>query len=88
MNHTFEHVRQLIANEFSLDPATIEPETPLVELGVDSLAALEFAFRLEEAFGVRFDDDVDLRGAAVRDLVTAVEAAQERARVRGEPAAA
>ena len=75
MNGTFERVRALMAKEFQLDPARITPDTPLSDLGVDSLAALEFVFALENEFGIRFDTDVDLRGGAVRTVVEIVKSA-------------
>ncbi|HYQ99134.1 MAG TPA: acyl carrier protein [Casimicrobiaceae bacterium] len=75
MNETFERVRALMIKEFQLDPTRVAPETPLSELGVDSLAALEFVFALENEFAIRFDTDVDLRGGAVRDVVAAVQTA-------------
>ncbi len=74
MNETFERVRALMIKEFQLDPARVTPETALTDLGVDSLAALEFVFALENEFAIRFDTDVDLRGGAVRDVVAAVQA--------------
>ena len=75
MSTTFERIRTLMAGEFQLDPGTITPETQLTELGVDSLAALEFVFVLEESFGLTMDADTDLRGGLVRDVVAAVERA-------------
>lgn len=75
MTDTFERIRALMAEEFQLDPRTITPETPLIDLGVDSLAALEFAFDLEEAFHITLDPQTDLRGGKVADVVAAVEAA-------------
>lgn len=79
MRSTFETVRDLMANEFQLDAETILPDTLLVDLGVDSLAALEFAFDLEEAFGVTLDPRTDLRAARVQDVVAAVDAARQLA---------
>jgi len=78
MNETFERVRALMAKEFQLDPDRITPDTPLADLGVDSLAALEFLFVLENEFAVRLDADVDLRGGAVRHVVDVVESAFAR----------
>ena len=78
MNETFERVRALMAKEFQLDPDRITPDTPLADLGVDSLAALEFLFALENEFAVRLDADVDLRGGAVRHVVEVVESAFAR----------
>jgi len=81
MSTTFETVRSLMAHEFELDEAAILPATPLVDLGVDSLAALEFVFNLEDAFGVTLDPRTDLRSAQVQDVVAAVEAARAAAPV-------
>jgi len=75
MNGTFERVHALMAKEFQLDPARVTLDTPLADLGVDSLAALEFVFALENEFGIRLDTDVDLRGGAVRNVVEIVESA-------------
>jgi acyl carrier protein len=52
MTDTFEKIRALMAAEFHLDPRSIRPETPLIDLGVDSLAALEFVFDLEDSFRI------------------------------------
>jgi acyl carrier protein len=76
MGSTFETIRNLMVNEFQLDASTILPDTPLVDLGVDSLAALEFGFALEEAFAVTLDPRTDLRAARVSDVVAAVDAAR------------
>ena len=88
MNETFERVRALMIKEFQLDPARVTPETPLTELGVDSLAALEFVFALENEFAIRFDTDVDLRGGAVRDVVAAVQAVLSQQPAVPNPSAA
>jgi acyl carrier protein len=76
MNDTFERVKALMVGEFQLDPASVTPATPLTELGVDSLAALEFVFVLEDAFGITIDATTDLRGGRVEDVVNAVNRAQ------------
>jgi acyl carrier protein len=73
MNDTFARIRNLLAGEFEIDPATIVPATPLTALGVDSLAALEFVFILEDMFHVTLDAQTDLRGGLVQDLIDAVE---------------
>jgi acyl carrier protein len=78
MNGTFERVKALMVGEFQIDPDAITPETQLTELGVDSLAALEFVFVLEEAFRFTMDNDTDLRGGLVQDVVNAVEHALSR----------
>jgi acyl carrier protein len=76
MTDTFERVKALMVREFQLDPAAIAPTVPLDALGVDSLAALEFLFALEDEFHVSLDGAADIRGGAVQDVVDAVEVAR------------
>lgn len=78
MSTTFDRVRAMLAMEFAVDPARIALETPLEELGVDSLAALEFAFELEDEFKIKLDSQADLRGGRVCDVVAIVDAAVVR----------
>jgi acyl carrier protein len=80
MEDTFTRVRALMAQELGVAPETIEPSTELAALGIDSLAALEFVFTLEEAFGVRFGEDADIRGGKVEDVVDIVERELARAK--------
>jgi acyl carrier protein len=75
MTSTLDSIRALMAREFNLDARAIQADTPLTELGVDSLAALEFVFDLEEAFNITLDPQTDLRGGRVSDVVAAVDSA-------------
>jgi acyl carrier protein len=77
MNEIFERVKMLMVREFHADPQLLQPETELTALGVDSLATLEFAFELEEAFGISLES-TDLRGTTVQAVVDAVRAAMAR----------
>jgi len=74
MNETFEKVRAMLVTEFQLDPGMIRPDTQLAELGVDSLAALEFVFVLEDALHISVDA-TDFRGGKVKDVADAVDQA-------------
>jgi acyl carrier protein len=78
MNTTFARIRTLMAAEFQILPESITPETALTDLGVDSLAALEFVFLLEDEFDFTMDNGTDLRGGLVQDVVDAVELALSR----------
>lgn len=77
MNDTFEKVKAMMVREFSVDAELLQPDTELVALGVDSLTTLEFAFELEEAFGISLEA-TDLRGSTVQAVVAAVSAALAR----------
>ncbi|MHB8493205.1 MAG: acyl carrier protein [Casimicrobiaceae bacterium] len=75
MDDTFSKVKALMVQEFELPADSVTPTTELTALGVDSLAALEFVFDLEDAFGVTMGTETDLRGGTVQDVVAAVDAA-------------
>jgi acyl carrier protein len=75
MNETFDMVKALIVQECKVAPEAITPATPLGELGLDSLAALEFVFTLEDMFHVTLNSETDLRGGKVQDVVDIVSAA-------------
>jgi len=45
-------VAQIIAEQAMLDLDSIEPETTLDDLGLDSLALVEVVFGIEEAFDI------------------------------------
>jgi acyl carrier protein len=86
MDPTFLKIRELLTREFELLPDAVAPETDLATLGVDSLAALEFLFALEDAFEVRFGQEGELRAGTVQDVVDLVN--QALARGHDLPAAA
>lgn len=75
MDDTFAKVKALMVTEFEIPAENITPGTDLTALGVDSLAALEFIFDLEDAFGVTIEAETDLRAGKVQDVVDAVNAA-------------
>jgi acyl carrier protein len=52
-----QQVQALLQTHFSLTAEQVQPETPLVDLGIDSLAAIEFMFQLENEFKVSLSDE-------------------------------
>ena len=58
---TISRIRQLALDEFSLDADKLDPNAPLDQVGIDSLAFIEFMFKVEDEFGVKVSDD-ELRG--------------------------
>ena len=57
----YQLVSTLLSAQFEVDPAAIEPDARLADLGLDSLAAVELFDVLEERTGVRLEtDDADL----------------------------
>ncbi len=53
---TFDVLRDVMAKDHGLDPETLQPETPLADLTIDSLALIELIFTLEDRFNVVADN--------------------------------
>jgi acyl carrier protein len=76
---TLARIRELAAQEFSIDSGALDPAAPLDTLGVDSLSVIEFMFKVEEEFDVSVSDDelknirtlADLERHVASALVTA-----------------
>ena len=63
---TFAAISDVLAEKFKVDPARVEPATTLEELGLDSLALMEFVFAVEDRFDVRIPEErLDPRQAGV-----------------------
>lgn len=50
----------LVAGTLKVDPATIDTDKPIMELGLDSISAVTMTVQLEEALGVAIDPTVIL----------------------------
>jgi len=73
---TFQTLAQILQNEHRVDPARIRPETALADLGLDSLALMEFVFSAEDALRLRLpEDQLDPRAAGITlgELCEAIE---------------
>ena len=54
----FEKVRDALASQFELDPASITLETNLIDdLGADSLDVVELIMELEDEFDIKISDE-------------------------------
>ena len=74
----FENVRNVLAQQFEIDPETITPETNLFDdLGADSLDVVELIMSLEDEYGITIPDD------AAADLVTVGKIAEYLEKVIG-----
>jgi acyl carrier protein len=54
--NTLQTVQNLLMKEFGLAPETVHADAKLQELGIDSLATIEFMFLLEETFGLSLSE--------------------------------
>ncbi len=69
---TLEKVQQLFAQKVKAD--TIDPNTELRELGLDSLDLVELMMEIEKEFGFEFDNDEMTSFKTLADVVKAIEA--------------
>ncbi len=66
MNDLFPRAAEILEKKFGVDPALIRPEATLDQLGLDSLALMEFVFEVEDRFEVRIPQEkLDPRQAGV-----------------------
>jgi acyl carrier protein len=54
---TFNTIATILARDFHVEPDQIQPQVALQELGLDSLALMEFVFAVEDAFHLRIPED-------------------------------
>ena len=54
---TLAKVQEMLVAEFELRAEQVVPDSKLADLGIDSLATLEFLFKLEEEFGLDLNSD-------------------------------
>lgn len=63
---TFDAIATDLVEKFHVDAAAVQPSTTLDQLGLDSLALMEFVFAVEDRFDVRIPEDrLDPRQAGV-----------------------
>ena len=66
MNDLFPRAAEILEKKFGVDPALVRPETTLEQLGLDSLALMEFVFEVEDRFEVRIPQEkLDPRQAGI-----------------------
>ena len=75
-----EQVVAILAEQAMLDPADVEPQHSLADLGIDSLGLVESIFAIEERFDIAVPFNANAPDAGSFDIssVDAVVAAVER----------
>lgn len=64
---------ELAVKEFNCDPEKISADTPIKDLGIDSIAMLEFIFRIEDVFGIQVDNDQAAKLDTIADIANLIE---------------
>lgn len=72
-----QQVIRIIAESKNLDSAEITVDTPMKELGLDSLDGMSIIFDLENAFEIEIPEDAPEKARTVGDLVEGVRALVE-----------
>lgn len=88
---SFNSIASILEADFHVARANISPATALSDLGLDSLALMEFVFAVEDAFHLRIPEDrLDLREADItlQRLCEVIDAEGEAAVARSELMAA
>ena len=63
---TFDAISAVLVDQFHVAAASVQPQAALDQLGLDSLALMEFVFAVEDRFDVRIPEDrLDPRQAGV-----------------------
>lgn len=66
----FEKIRDLLANQFEVDPETITIDTSLIDdLGADSLDVVEMIMALEDEYGISVSDEDAVNLNTVRKII-------------------
>lgn len=82
-------VEALLTNNLSIPPEKIRPEADLRhDLGLDSFAAVELSFAVEEEFAIKVADDEMATVKTVGDLVEAIRKRVQPPSADGAPAPA
>jgi acyl carrier protein len=65
-------LRTYVEEDLKQDPNKVSMFSTLEDMGVDSLQAIEFVFKLEEEFKIRLDAE-ELKNSSVESLVALIE---------------
>lgn len=73
----FEKIRDVLAQQFEIDPETISMDTNLIDdLGADSLDVVELIMSVEDEFGIAIPDENAANLVTVAKIVDYLEKLQ------------
>ena len=84
---TFAVISAVLVEQFHVDAAAVQPAAALDQLGLDSLALMEFVFAVEDRLDVRIPEDrLDPRqaGVTLEQLATLLDEAVAAKPARGD----
>jgi acyl carrier protein len=67
-----ERLRKVVLNRVDVDPALLQPDAELAEIGIDSFSLIELVFLAEEEFRVNIPVE-ELAVKTVSDVLTVIE---------------
>ncbi len=73
---SFDIVTEILSRNFKIDAKKIQPQTQLKDLGLDSLALIDFVFHLEDQLNVRIPEerlDPQNAGLTLADVCNALD---------------
>lgn len=70
---TLQDICNLAAENFGGDPAALDPDAPIQQLGADSLGYLEFLFELEGHFEITIEQETVAKVKTLRELAALVD---------------
>jgi acyl carrier protein len=84
---THTAVRELAAKQYGGDPATVDVDLPVDQLGIDSLGYMEFLFELEDHVGYPIPQQEAAAVRTLRELAALVDSLRPAANQAAHPAA-
>ena len=69
---TLETVQSILAEALKVQPAQLEPEAKLEDLGVDSLDLIDLIFKIEDRFNLNIKDD-SRKLVTIKDVVAYID---------------
>lgn len=85
---TLTTIRELAAKQYGGDPATVDVDLPVDQLGIDSLGYMEFLFELEDGVGYPIPQQEAAAVRTLRELAAMVDSLNPAANPAAVPPAA
>lgn len=70
---SLETIQRMMAEQFGLDAEALQPDAELENLGVDSLAVIEFMFNIEDEFEIKLPDSRGDEIKTIQDIADVVD---------------